>query len=220
VVEIGAGKGHLTNVLLYRCEKVTAVEIDRRLYNHLKIKFSNRVNLDLICRDFLTWELPKTPYKVFANIPFNRTTDIIRKLTSGANMPDEAWLVVEKGAAKRFAGLPKESLSSMLIKPYFDSEIKYHFQREDFHPLPSVDAVLLHLKKKPIPDISAADRYLYNRFITNCRQNPEMLYRLLTKKQISTALKREKLSCDIILCDMLYVQWLCLFRCYLFFSLQ
>ena len=215
VIEIGAGKGHITSKLLDRCGKLTAVEIDSRLHNNLKIKFESQINLDLICGDFLKYNLPKTPYKVFANIPFNQTTDIVRKLTSGKNPPQETWLVVEKGAAKRFIGKPQESLSSLLIKPFFHTEINYYFKKTDFHPSPSVDTVLLHFVKKPTPDVKYADLHLYNRFISNCLGSPGAVFTLLTKRQISTALKIENLSGDITSKNMLYVQWLCLFRCWL-----
>lgn len=214
-VEIGAGKGHITDKLIARCGRVTAIEIDRSLYERLSAKYEGRHNLSLICGDFLQWHLPKTPYKVFASIPFNRTTDIVRKLTMGENPPEEAWLVMEKGAAKRFMGRPHETKAALLLKPLFNSEIKYYFRREDFHPAPSVDAVLLHLKKKSAPDISRREYHSYCRFIAQCRSKPNGIYKVLTKKQISKALKMEGLSCDIPSGEILYVQWLCLFRCYL-----
>lgn len=216
VVEIGAGKGHITDKLIIKCGKVTAVEIDRNLYGKLSEKFKGVSNLSLVCGDFLNWNLPRTPYKVFANIPFNKTTDIIRKLTSNSNPPEDAWLVIEKGAAKHFMGRPNETILSLSMKPFFDCEMKYYFRREDFHPAPSVDAVLFHLKKKSVPDISWQERYSFNRFVVNCLSKPNGIYMVLTKKQISTALKLAGLSSDIPRSgEMLYVQWLCLFRCYM-----
>ena len=218
VIEIGAGKGHITNQLIARCGKLTAIEIDQKLFYMLEAKFEHITNTNFLCCDFLKYSLPKTPYKVFANIPFNRTTEIIRKLINDKNSPDDAWLVVEKGAAKRFMGKPYESLLSLLIKPFFDIKIKYYFKKEDFHPAPSVEPVLLHISKKLITDIADVNRYLYNRFISNCFNKPRILYKYLTKKQIFTALKNEKLSCDIISRETLYIQWLCLFRCCLKFG--
>jgi len=38
-------------------------------------------------------------------------------------------------------------MRSLMIKPVFDLKIICHFKREDFHPKPGVDVVLLHLKK-------------------------------------------------------------------------
>lgn len=214
VVEIGAGKGHLTKQLLSRCKMVTAVEIDRRLYERLAETYSDTAKLRPFCGDFLSWPLPKTTFKVFANIPFNQTTNILRKLTECPAL-QEAWLVMEKGAAKRFMGSSRKSLASLLLKPFFELSIRYHFRREDFHPAPKVDCVLLQLKRKALPDVSPADFGAYRRFLTQCfagRQNG--IHQLLTHKQISTALKREGLSCDRPSANMLYVQWLCLFRCY------
>ncbi|MDR0293348.1 MAG: rRNA adenine N(6)-methyltransferase family protein [Oscillospiraceae bacterium] len=158
VVEIGAGRGHITRELAQTCGRVSAYEIDPALGGRLAAEFQNS-NVDVHCRDFLTAALPKdAPYKVFANIPFCRTSGIIRKLTAAAAPPEEAWLVVEKGAAKRFTGQPRESRVSLLLKPFFELEIRYHFRRDDFHPAPSVDAVLLHLRRKTAPDAAASQR--------------------------------------------------------------
>lgn len=213
VVEIGAGKGHLTKQLLTRCKQVTAVEIDPSLYKRLSETYSSTPNLRLFCGDFLSRTLPKTPFKVFANIPFNHTTDILKKLAACPAL-QEAWLVMEKGAAKRFIGKPRESLSSLLLAPFFERSVRYHFRREDFHPAPKVDCVLLHVKRKAAPDIAYADFHAYQRFLTQCFDNKRGgIHKILTPKQISTALKKEGLCCDRPSANMLYVQWLCLFRC-------
>ncbi|MDD4296729.1 MAG: rRNA adenine N-6-methyltransferase family protein, partial [Ruminiclostridium sp.] len=66
VVEIGAGKGHITEKLINKCGKVTAIEIDQSLYNKLSVKFKGVSDFRLVCCDFMSWNLPRTPYKVFA----------------------------------------------------------------------------------------------------------------------------------------------------------
>ncbi|MCL1951482.1 MAG: rRNA adenine N(6)-methyltransferase family protein [Oscillospiraceae bacterium] len=187
VIEIGPGKGHITGALLARCGQVTAVELDPELHAYLRTKFAGAPNLRLVRGDFLALPLPKGPYKVFANIPFSRTTDIVRKLMLGPRPPEEIWLVMEKGAAKRFLGLPRESLASLSLKPWFEGEVRYHFRREDFHPMPAADAVLLHLKRRPAADLTPAQRGAWLRF---------------------TAARLPATG------DTLYVQWLCLFRRY------
>ena len=154
VLEIGAGKGHITKALLRRSGRVIASELDEKLYNALCIKFCDSQNLNLFHSDFMQSNLPQEEYKVFSNIPFAITTDIVRKLTQSKNTPQDTWLVMEKGAAKRFCGKPKDTLQSLLLKPFFSLNIVYHFQREDFHPAPRVDVVLLHISKKAIPDLA------------------------------------------------------------------
>lgn len=216
VVEIGPGKGHITRELIQKCGRLTAIEIDREFYRRLSEKFRQTPGIHMVCYDFLKWDLPRTPYKVFANIPFNRTSEIIRKLTESSNPPEEAWLVVEKGAAKRFIGKPYETIHSLRLKPFFDCSLKYYFRREDFHPSPSVDAVLLHLKKKASPDIPWQNRLSFSRFITNGLSSQNGIHAVLTKRQISTAFKRANLPGEIPPSgEMSYVQWLCLFRCHI-----
>jgi 23S rRNA (adenine-N6)-dimethyltransferase len=215
VVEIGPGKGHITGILVQYAQKVSAIEIDRKMYERLYVKFGGVNNLRLYHFDFLKWSLPPMDeYKIFANIPFCHTTDILRKLTKSKNPPQEAWLIMEKGAAKRFMGLPSENLGSLMLKPVFDLRIAYYFRREDFHPMPGVDVVMVHLKRKPFCDILPMQLQAYHKFIENSLSNNGAgLFRLFTKRQLSMACKMAKIN-DIASGDILYIQWLCLFRCY------
>ena len=154
VLEIGAGKGHITKALSKRAKTVVSYEIDGNLYEKLKTNVAE--NVRLIRGDFLKCALPKPPYKVFANIPFSRTSEIMRKLTAD-RLPEHIWLIMEKGAAKRFCGLPTENINSLLLKPFFDVKISYYFNRTDFHPAPRTDVVMLELVGKP-SDIPLKDR--------------------------------------------------------------
>ena len=216
IVEIGPGKGHITALLLRRCQKLSAVEIDKTLHSKLQTKFENASNLKLYCHDFVKWPLPAGPYKIFANIPFNRTTDIIRKLAGSKNPPAEAWLIMEKGAAKRFMGVPRENALSLTIKPLYDMCIAYHFRREDFHPMPGVDVVMLHMKQKTPWDIPLPQLVRYQRFISTATKNGG-LARVFTKKQLSKARREAGLN-DNTSAEILYIQWLCLFRCCVMFA--
>ena len=82
VLEIGAGKGHLTEALCQVSGLVYSVEIDRKLYEHTRTKLSHLTNLKLIHGDFLKLSLPaRGGYKVFANIPYFITTQIMDKPT-------------------------------------------------------------------------------------------------------------------------------------------
>lgn len=216
-LEIGAGKGHITKALADTCGKVISYEIDRQLYERLRGTLPDNVRLH--CGDFLKCRLPKEPYLVFANIPFSITTNILRKLTAADPLPAGMWLIMEKGAAKRFCGLPKESLASLLIKPRFESKIVYHFRREDFHPAPKTDVVMVEFRRKCKADIPVEQWNDYCLFLQHslkyglCGRNA-----LLTKKQIDTALRLAGLPMLKPSGEVLYIQWLCLFRCWLRFG--
>lgn len=215
VIEIGPGKGHITRFLLESCRHVTAVELDHSLCQRLKERFAGAGNLTLRNTDFCSFSLPeKGPYKVFANIPFSRTTDIIRRLTESRNPPSDAYLILEKGAAKRFLGQPRENPRSLSLKPFFTMEILYHFRREDFHPKPSVDIVMLHIAKRAQPDLPAASARAYRAFLTKAYDGRIGLAGLFTRRQLSRALGEAGLTHDTTLASIRYIQWLCLFRCY------
>lgn len=216
VLEIGTGKGHLTEALCRRAGTVCSVEIDRKLYESAGKRLSQFSNLRLIYGDFLKYDLPsKGDYKVFANIPYFITTQIIEKLTQASNPPAEMWLVMEKGAAKRFLGISKETKKSLLLKVGWDMKIVYHFRREDFHPMPAVDSVLVHFAKRASPDLTRGEYHAFQKFIEQ-----SMKYGIcgkggpLTKRQVAVALKQAGLPHAHEDGVTLYIQWLCLFRWY------
>lgn len=213
VIEIGAGKGHITRELTKISGSVEAYELDDRLCSLLQSRLGKIDNLSLKHQDFLSARMPQNrPYKVFSNIPFSITTKIMGKLTCANPLPQEIWLVMEKGAGKRFLGKPRETPASLPIKPYFDIEICYYFSRQDFHPAPSVDVVLLHLTRKADFDIPLSQRKAFARFVENSFRYG--LERQLTKRQISTALRQAGLPSIRTAREILYIQWLCLFRCW------
>ena len=57
VIEIGPGKGHITEALCEKSYWVTAIELDRSLYGNLINKFKSKNNVTLINKDFLNWKL-------------------------------------------------------------------------------------------------------------------------------------------------------------------
>lgn len=216
VIEIGTGKGHLTEALCRRSGHVCSVELDRKLYESSKLKLDGYSNLSLTHGDFLKYSLPaKGDYKVFSNIPYCITTQILEKLTGTPNPPKDIWLIMEKGAAKRFTGTGKETRQSLLLKVNWEMKILYHLHREDFHPMPSVDSVLMHFSRKAVPDLNREQLKDFKYFIEHSlKYGIWDRNGLLTKRQVSVALKQAGLPHAHEDGVTLYIQWLCLFRCW------
>lgn len=151
VIEIGPGKGIITNLLAEYVGAVIAIEYDEGLYREL-VSQNQFDNVAYVYKDFLEYNLPNNQrYKVFSNIPFQITTDIIKKITEDKNPAEEIFLIVQKEAAKKYCGIPfqkYEGLRAALIKAQYSVEIIHTFNRSDFSPAPNVDTVLLHLKRK------------------------------------------------------------------------
>jgi len=206
--------------LAQQCKTLYTTEIDKELYLQAQRRLADSPNVHLCHGDFLQTTLPaQKPYKVFANPPFSITAEILKKLTQAANPPTEMWLVLEKGAAKRYLGKPAETVQSLLMKPRWNMKIVYYFRREDFHPCPSVNTVLVHFFRKPQADVPLLQWNQYERFVRHTLQYGLQGGKcLLSKRQVSQALRQAKCPPFDSNGLMLYVQWLCLFRCWLSLS--
>lgn len=166
VYEIGPGTGIITVELARRFRRVVAIEKDAHLAAELRRRFRACPQVSIYAGDFLRYHLPSQQYTVVANIPFNITSAIVAKLTEARHTPDVAYLIMQSEAANMFAGCPRESLRTVLLKPWFEVEIVHRFRRSDFVPAPRVDVVMLRLRKRGPPLVSQHDRQSYRDFTT------------------------------------------------------
>ncbi|MCD6226007.1 23S ribosomal RNA methyltransferase Erm [bacterium] len=221
VYEIGPGTGVITAVLARFCKKVIAIEIDRRLCAFLNEKFSQTPNIEIHQGDFLTYPLPKKgEYKVFSNPPFRFTADIIRKLTRAENPPIDSYLIIQKEAAQRFMGKPKETLPALLITPWFNLSIVHCFNRKDFKPFPKVDIVLLRLVRRKNPYVARKNAEFYRDFVTYAftQRQPNIkvaLRKIFTNTQIKRLSRDLGFSLLATPSELNFNQWLGLFQYFL-----
>jgi 23S rRNA (adenine-N6)-dimethyltransferase len=168
VIEIGPGRGIITEPLASRCRRVVAIEKDQSLVGLLRQRLVGFPNVDVREGDFLEYSLPRHPYKVFASIPFNVTAAIVGKLTSGLSPPEDCYLVVQREAAQRFVGSPRGTLTSVLLRPWFEPSVVHSFRRTDFDPVPNVEIVLLRLRRLSPPLVGSEKGQLFRDFVVHC----------------------------------------------------
>jgi len=223
VYEIGPGKGIITDQLLRVGARVVAVEKDKRLFQKIRKRFQGDSQIKVFCADFLKWNLPKSErYKIFSNIPFNLTAQIIKKIISVANPPEESYLIIQEEAAKKFAGLPygKEKQYSLLLKPWFEMGILYRFKMTDFYPVPKVNIVLLKIRKREKSLVEKEDSQLYRDFIVygfnQWKSNLKKGFKkVFTHQQFSRLAKDLKFDLSSQPTDLTFEQWLGLFKYFL-----
>ena len=219
VVEIGPGRGILTRELVRRCREVVAVELDGSLSEALRTRFPSDSRVTIVRSDFLRFPLPEVPYKVLGNIPFNRTAAIVRRLVQADSPPRDAYLVVQREAAERFAGRPfsRETLPSLLHKPWWQIEIARRFRRTDFDPPPGVDAVALWLARRTRPLVDRFQAADYRHFIRSCfgrggRSIRRCLRSEFTRTQIHRLSRDLRFDPAAPPSALTFDQWLALFR--------
>lgn len=162
IIEIGPGKGIITQELAKKVSKIISIEKDYQLIPLLKNKFFNLDNVQIFCQDFLSWTLPNTPYKIFSNIPFSITTDIINKILKSHNKPLEIYLIMQEEAAKKFYPSPVfNNQDAILLSPFYDIEILGDIDRTAFTPKPQVNIVFVKFNLK---DNFLFDFHYYQQF--------------------------------------------------------
>lgn len=217
VYDIGAGSGAITRVLLEHGARVTAVEKDERMYRRCLSLLPDK-RLSVLHADFLDLQLPEsTPYKVFANIPFFHTADIIHKLLFAANPPEDCFLIVQKEAAEKYAGVPRETLQSLLVQPVFWSTIVCHLSKSDFSPMPSVDTVVLQFQRRTCRLVTADEYGCYRDFIVYVRESgfpsiKKALGCLLSFTQMKYAARRFGFDLRASPLELTFHQYLSLFQ--------
>lgn len=149
VVEIGPGKGILTEALLASGAKVIAIEKDDALAEFLKEKFKKEIKnekLKIIRGDVLKTsdQLQVTSYKLIANIPYYITGAILKHFLSLQNQPSLAVLMIQKEVAERIVARDgKESILSISVKAYGEPKIVKVVKAGNFSPAPKVDSAIL-----------------------------------------------------------------------------
>ncbi|KKT74360.1 MAG: rRNA (Adenine-N(6)-)-methyltransferase [Candidatus Nomurabacteria bacterium GW2011_GWA1_46_11] len=217
VVEIGAGKGIITEALARVVGHVVAVEIDGELVVDLKRLFVSFSNVEIMLADIRQFALPVRHYKVFGNIPFHIATDIVYKLLYYSNPPSESCLVLPREAAEKFSGLSHETQFSTLAKPWFDFQILQDLKRADFSPEPDVHVCLLRITKKETPLISPEEEMLYKSFIkfafgTWKRDLKSGLKPIFSYSQWKRLADDNQFSIHSKPTDLTFGQWLAIFR--------
>ncbi|MDQ3964664.1 MAG: rRNA adenine N(6)-methyltransferase family protein [Actinomycetota bacterium] len=163
VIEIGAGDGILTKELARRAAQVVAVEIDPLLVLSLVQRFSKDEKVLLVFGDFFEFPLPGRAFRVFGNVPFDKTTRVLRYLLGAADVPiSRADLIVQVGAAIKRT--QRWNLLNLCWAPWWDFATTARIPSRAFRPAPSVDAALLTISKKASPLLPEEDTREFARF--------------------------------------------------------
>lgn len=180
VYDIGAGSGVITSVLAERVQSVVAIEFEPRIVQTLRQNMKEFDNVTVVEGDFLQMDLPKKPFKIFANIPFHLSSPIVRKITESPNPPTATYLIVQKQFANKL--LPTSDRFTgqlgMLIGPQFAVRVRKTLNRKDFWPHPNVDTVLLEILLRPDALIEPTKMPTYRRFIVDCFSDPKVFKKM------------------------------------------
>jgi 16S rRNA (adenine1518-N6/adenine1519-N6)-dimethyltransferase len=169
VLEIGAGKGALTKHLLKKATKVIAVEIDKRLCQHLERTFPERENLVLINQDVLKIDFGRLTdqeghFKVIGNLPYQITSPLLSLLLENREYIPLSVLMVQREVARRICAQPgNKDWSPLSVSVQLYSEVKTLFSLKpaSFFPPPQVESSVIKITFLKKPKTLVGDKELF-----------------------------------------------------------
>jgi 16S rRNA (adenine1518-N6/adenine1519-N6)-dimethyltransferase len=170
VVEIGPGRGVLTDLLLSRAARVVAIELDAKLSEVLRARYAAEPRFRLVERDVLQTDLAAEAggdYVLAGNVPYYITTPILFQALAPPR-PLRAVYLVQREVAERVIAAPGSKVYGALsvnVQAVARGELIARVPPGAFSPPPTVDSAVLRITPRPDPVIDAAHERRFRSFV-------------------------------------------------------
>lgn len=173
VLEIGMGRGELTQHLVRRAREVVAVEVEERFVDAAARDFDRYDNLTIVHADVLDvdWaELIPEGRRVVAvgNVPFYITGPILKLLADHRRQLKRWALTLQKEVAERICAPPGgKAYGALSVKMQTRGEpyIAFVIPADAFEPKPEVDAALVTYRYYDEQAVPLAASELFGHFV-------------------------------------------------------
>ena len=170
VIEIGPGRGSLTEILAERCRRLVAIEIDHALAEHLALKYRDRPAVAIVQGDVLETDLHALAghdFLLIGNVPYNITTPIVFKALEPP-IPRRSVFLVQREVAERMAA--KEDTEaygalSVNVAVVANTEMVMSVPPGAFKPPPKVDSVVVRIAPRETPLVSLESLPAFRTFV-------------------------------------------------------
>ncbi|HLM60887.1 MAG TPA: 16S rRNA (adenine(1518)-N(6)/adenine(1519)-N(6))-dimethyltransferase RsmA, partial [Pyrinomonadaceae bacterium] len=202
IIEIGAGRGALTESLIESGAEIIAVELERAMIAVLRERFGEAENFHLIESDALDVDFHETinpksenrnpkSVKLVANLPFNISTAILQKLIEQRETFSEMVLMFQREVVERITaqvGNPERGFLTVWVEAYLQAEKLFDVPPNAFSPAPKVWSSVVRLKPKESFEIG--DEKLFRQIISaGFRQKRKTIYNNLKNFSVDVDLK-------------------------------
>lgn len=157
VLEIGCGDGFLTEQILAKsgCQKLICLEIDQHWATVVQEKFGSDKrlqveNVDALNADWQSFYDGKKPMVLLANLPYNVSFPILRKLCQYKDIFSNGVVMVQEEVAQRIVATKGRDLGfiSLFLQRFFDFGLMTKIGPEAFCPPPKIDSRLVYFEPK------------------------------------------------------------------------
>ena len=170
VIEVGPGRGALTDELVARDFRIIAIEIDRDLTRQLATRYAGNSAVRIVEADVLTVDLAALAagaYRLVGNVPYYIPTPIIFHAVR-APRPLTAVYLVQREVAERLAAEPGSQSYGALsvnVQSLAQVELIGRVKAGAFHPPPKVESAIIRLTPLAHPVIQPDDEDKLREFV-------------------------------------------------------
>jgi 16S rRNA (adenine1518-N6/adenine1519-N6)-dimethyltransferase len=173
VIEIGPGRGSLTEILAERAGRLIAVEIDRALSARLSERYPGDGRVSIVQADVLETDLhvlAGPEFLLIGNVPYYITTPIVFKALEPP-IPRRSVFLVQREVAERMAAHENEDNYGALtvnLSVVARVEVVFDVPPEAFRPPPKVWSSVVILVPLEQPLVPAESLPAFRAFVQNC----------------------------------------------------
>ncbi|MEM6639344.1 MAG: 16S rRNA (adenine(1518)-N(6)/adenine(1519)-N(6))-dimethyltransferase RsmA [Pseudomonadota bacterium] len=165
IVEIGPGRGALTNPLLDEGVELTVIEIDRDLASNWAARARQTANLRVIERDALHVSAEELspdglPIRLVGNLPYNISTPLLFKFCDWTATLVDLHLMLQKEVVDRMSASPGSRTYgrlTVMLAPHFAVEPLLTVPGSAFFPAPKVTSAVARLTPRHVPPFELTD---------------------------------------------------------------
>ena len=166
VVEVGSGRGSLTDILVERSGRVIAVEIDRALAKQLGERYVSRSNVQVVQGDVLETDLHALAgqdFLLIGNVPYYITTPIVFKALEPP-IPRRSVFLVQREVAERMAAKADTEAYGALsvnVAAVANVEQVMTVPASAFQPPPKVESAVVRItpREKPLVNLESLEPF-------------------------------------------------------------
>lgn len=175
IIEIGAGRGALTEKLIESGANIIAIELEREMIAVLKEKFAGRENFqlvesDVLKTDFSSFSVQNSSFKVklVANLPYYISTAILQKLIEQRESFLEMILMFQREVVERITaevGNSERGFLTVLTEAYLQADKLFDVPPDAFQPAPKVWSAVVRLVPKTF-ELKSANENIFREMIS------------------------------------------------------
>ncbi len=171
VIEIGPGRGSLSEILATRAARLVLIEVDRALAALLRERFAGRPSVEVVEADVLTVDLARvaarSDFKLVGNVPYYITTPILFHALRSPR-PARAVYLVQREVAERIVAAPGSEAYGALsvnVQAVARASLLFRVAAGAFHPPPKVESAVVRIDPRSAPVVAAEAEAAFRRFV-------------------------------------------------------